>query len=231
MDMPGFNPALFGKSFHEFVSAEMEMLGFLAPYLHVITLAILALVFIYGNRFRRLFVAYFTLQWSFFFGYWGIYGIIFWMQKGIGYLAMYIAAPVLLGFILWQWLKENVEPRIDLDFHGVTWWRWAVLLIAAWGFWYPSYVWGQGFVFRAEDLLFSNYGLMPCPTTMVVLSVFTLSYPRGNRTLFNLFTAYAFFIGIACVASGWFPDIPFVVLGIYGIGLITANRLKWKLAT
>lgn len=226
--MNGFNPAEFGAGFHEFVTRESEILGFLSPYLHIITLIIVVLAFIYGNRFRLVFIIYFTLEWLLLFGYWGIYSIIFWLQKDILFLAMFIACPVLLAFILWQWIKEIVSPSIDLDFRNIIPWRWPVLLIAAWGFWYPAYVWGEGLILQGSDLLFSNYGLMPCPTTMVVLSLFSLNYPRGNRTLFNLLSVYAIFIGIGSVAAGWFPDIPFIILGVYGLGLILWNKFGKK---
>jgi hypothetical protein len=222
--MHNFNPAEFGTAFHQFVTAEWEMLGFLAPYLHILTIIVLVLVFIYGNRFKMVFIIYFTLEWLLLFGYWGIYGIIYWWQKDILFLAMFIACPVLLGFIVWQWIREIIKPGIDLDYHRVKYWRWPVLLIAIWGFWYPAYVWGQGFVLQAKDLLFSNYGLMPCPTTMVVLSLLTLNYPRGNRTLFNLLSIFSVVIGIGSVASGWLPDIPFIILGVYGAVLILLNR-------
>jgi hypothetical protein len=65
---------------------------------------------------------------------------------------------------------------------------------------------------------------MPCPTTMVVLSLLTLNYPRGNRTLFNLLSIFSVVIGIGSVASSWLPDIPFIILGVYGAGLILLNR-------
>jgi hypothetical protein len=223
--MSGFDPAEFGSRFHEFVTGEVELLGVLAPYLHIISIIIIVLVFIKGNQFRSLFILYFTLQWILLFGYWGVYGAIYWAQTGPAYLAVYGITPVLLGLITWQWLKEIRKPTIDMNFRGTVYWKWWALLIGAWGFWYPAYVWGQGISFQTKDLLFSNYGLMPCPTTMVVLSLMTLNYPRGNRTLFNLLTAYAILIGIGSVASGWLPDIPFILLGFYSLGLITMNRI------
>ncbi len=224
--MSVFDPAVFGMAFHRFVTQESEMLGFLSPWLHVITVIVLALIFIRSNRAGRFFIIYFTLQWAFLFGYWGVYGIIYWAKEGLVYLAAFIASPILLAFILWQWIREIFRPSLNMDFQSAAPWRWIVLIILAWGFWYPAYVWGEGFIFQARDLLYSNYGLMPCPTTMVILSLLSLSYPRTNRVLFNLLAAYAVFIGSGSVLAGWLPDIPFVVLGLYCFGLSIINRIK-----
>ena len=60
---------------------------------------------------------------------------------------------------------------------------------------------------------------------MVVLSLMTLKYPIGNKKLFNLFTVYALILGTATVLSGWLPDIPFIILGIYSLYLILYNKV------
>ena len=95
-----------------------------------------------------------------------------------------------------------------------------ILLIVLWGFWYPTYIYGEGFTFSWRDLLLSNLGLMPRPTTMVALGIFTLKYPAGNRRLFKLLTAFALVIGPPTVAAGWYPDIPLIMIGLYGLILI-----------
>ena len=61
---------------------------------------------------------------------------------------------------------------------------------------------------------------------MFVLSIMTMKYPEGNRKLFKLFTVYALFIGTATVMSGWLPDIPFIVLGLYSLILII--KAQWQ---
>ena len=61
---------------------------------------------------------------------------------------------------------------------------------------------------------------------MFVLALFTLNYPRGNRTLFHLMTIYALLIGTATVLTGWLPDIPFILIGLYSLCLIWIHRTK-----
>lgn len=222
-----FDPAVFGEGFHRFVEFEYRLFGAaLAPLLHIASFVILLLVFWRGNKFKKLFTVFYTLNWIFLFGYWGVYAVIYWAKIGMVYLLSYIAAPVLLALIAVSWMRELYLKRIDLDFRHIAAYRWAVLPVLLWGFWYPSYQYGQGFIPSAGDLLFSYYGLMPCPTTMVVLSLFTLNYPRGNRALFHLMTAYALLIGTATVLTGWLPDIPFILIGVYALTLILINKEK-----
>ena len=222
-----FDPAVFGQGFHYFVELEFQLFGkVLAPLLHIVSFCIILLVFWRGNKVRFLFTALFTLNWLFLFGYWGVFAVVYWANIGIIYLAVFIAAPVLLTLIAVNWFRELSLKRIDLDFNNTAKIRWAVILILLWGFWYPTYIYGQGFVFNFGDLLFSYYGLMPCPTTMVVLSLFTLNYPKGNRTLFNLMTVYALFVGTATVLTGWLPDIPFILIGLYAFILILIDRFR-----
>jgi len=220
-----FDPKIFGMGFHKFVSMEFEMFGsVLSPILHLATLVILFLVFRHGNKYRKLFTVYFLLNWVFLLVYWGVLASIYWAKIGAVYLLNFVAVPILLTFIVVNWIKEFINPKIDLDFSKVKKPRFIVLLILIWGFWYPTYIYSQGFVFKPLDLLYSYYGLMPCPTTMVVLSLLTLKYPKSNNSLYNLLTAYAIFIGIPTVATGWLPDIPLIILGLYAFSLVLFHK-------
>lgn len=222
-----FDPSVFGLAFHRFVELEYQIFGRVgAPLLHVLTLILLAAVIWRGNRARLPFVIFFTLNWLFLFGFWGVFAVFYWAKIGVVYLLTYIAAPILLALITINWILELFQKKIDLDIKHSLKSRWVVLPIIVWGLWYPTFLYGQGFVFKISDLLFSYYGLMPCPTTMVVLGIFTLNYPKGNRRLFHLMTVYALLIGSATVLTGWLPDIPFILIGLYSLGLIMTHRPK-----
>jgi hypothetical protein len=221
-----FDPKVFGEGFHRFVQMEIDIFRIpLSIIFHIVTLVILYLVFRYGNKYRKLFAGYFAFNWLFLFSYWGVYSIFYWSKIGTLYLANFALTPILLGFIVFYWIKEIINPKFDLDFKNVKGYKFVVLLITIWGFWYPTYIYGQGFIFSIKDTLLSNYGLMPCPTTMFVLSLMTLKYPNVNKGLFNLFTAYSIFLGTATVLSGWLPDIPFIIIGIYSLYLILYNKI------
>lgn len=219
-----FDPEIFGKAFHNFVQEETKLFGNWTLFFHIVTLVILFLVWKYRNKYRKLFSVYFALNWSFLFGYWGIYAIFYWYKIGIIYLASFIFAPVLLLLILLSWIKEIFSPKVEFDFSKTKKWKFWVIFLLLWGFLYPTYIYGKSFVFNITDFLFSLYGLMPCPTTMVILSILSLNYPKTNKKLFKLMTLYALIIGTASVTSGWLPDIPFVALGIYCWVLILKNK-------
>jgi hypothetical protein len=222
-----FDPQVFGEGFHRFVQMEVNLFSIpLGIIFHVVSLIILLLVFSKGNKYKKLFIYYFTINWIFLFGYWGIFAVIYWSKIGLPYLATYSLTPVLLGLIVFHWIKEIRNSRIDLNLKTTPGFRFVILIILVWGLWYPTYVYGEGFAFKLKDIVLSNYGLMPCPTTMVVLSLMTLNYPYTNKNLYNLFTVYALFIGTATVISGWLPDIPFIFLGLYSLSLILLNKLK-----
>lgn len=220
-----FDPKVFGEGFHRFVQMEIDLFSIpLGIIFHIATLVILVLVFAGGNKYQKLFAIYFAVNWIFLFGYWGIYAIFYWSKIGLPYLAAYSITPVLLGLIVFHWSKEIHNSKIDLNLKKIKMPRLIILIILIWGFWYPTYIYSEGFVFKISDVIFSNYGLMPCPTTMVVLSLMTLKYPGTNKNLYNLFTVYALFIGTATVLSGWLPDIPFILLGLYALSLMLFKK-------
>lgn len=130
---------------------------------------------------------------------------------------------------MFQWIKELRNPRIDLEFTGIRKWGLLVAIpIMVFGFWYPTYVYGVGFSILPKDLLFSFYGLMPCPTTMVVLGLLSLKYPRGNRSLFNALTLFAVWIGTAQILISYVPDYPLALIGYFSLGLIILNKYMWR---
>lgn len=218
----------FGISMGQLVAQYRSTYAWLAPLPHIITLALLYLVFRYGQRWRRAFTVYFTVNYLWlmvFVGGW--FSFQLYQRMGIPALAMYGATPLLLLHVLWQWLQEFKNPRLDFDFRRFEKWRLLLALPAlVWGFWYPPYEWGVGLNFDPRELLCGAYGLMGCPTTMVALAVLFLKYPAGNRPLFYALMVYALCIGAAMVALKYVPDIPFFLLGLASLGLVAGCRLK-----
>ena len=94
------------------------------------------------------------------------------------------------------------------------------------GFWYPTYMWADGFRFLLSDGLFSAFGLMPCPTTMVALGLLTILYPNVNKGLYFSLTLFAVMVGTAQMAIGYVPDYPLAFLGYYALVLMIVDRVK-----
>jgi hypothetical protein len=220
----------FGKALGQLVSEYRTAFAGVALLWHLSTLAVLCLVVRYGNRYRRLFAVYFALAYAWLVVFVGVWmSVQLFERMGAVALVVYGATPAFLLVILFGWLRELRSPRLDLDLRNIERWR---LLVAVpmflWGFWYPPYIFGERLVFDPAELLFGAYGLMGCPTTMVVLSLLFLTYPSGNRRLFHLLTAYAVLVGAAMIALRYVPDIPFFVLGIASVALIVWSRLPHR---
>lgn len=224
--MSGLDPATFGMAFEKLVVEYQNGIGFwLAPVFHIATILILLLIIKYGNRYRKAFVVYFMLNYLWIFIYAGIVmSFLFYREIGIWSLAFWSIIPVLIGVIVFQWIKELKSPKVDLDFTSTRKWRLLIIPIIIFGFWYPTYVCGAGFSMLSKDLLFSCYGLMPCPTTMVVLGLLSLKYPYGNKSLFNALTLFAICIGTAQILIGYVPDYPLAIIGYLSLGLIILNK-------
>jgi hypothetical protein len=220
----------FGKTIGQLVTEYRTTFAWVALLWHLSTFALLYLIFRYGNRYRRAFATYFALNYAWlvaFVGVWMSVGL--YQRMGMVALAVYGATPVFLLIILYQWYRELRNPRLDLDFKHIEKWRLLVAVpMVVWGLWYPPYIFGVRLVFDPAELLFGAYGLMGCPVTMVALSLLFLKYPAGNRTLFNLLTAYAVMVGAAMVALLYVPDIPFFFLGLASLALIVRTKLRGR---
>lgn len=220
--------AKFGMLMGQLVVEYRNTYAWLSPLPHLGTIVLLYLVLRYGQRYRRAFTLYFLLNcvWLVVFvGGW--FSVHLYQRMGIVALGMYGGTPILLLAILYQWVQELRQPRLDLDFTRFNKWRLLISIpVFLWGFWYPPYEWGVRLVFDPKELLFGAYGLMGCPTTMVPLSVLFLKYPAGNRPLFYFLTVYAVVIGAAMVALKYVPDIPFFFIGLASLALIISTRLK-----
>jgi hypothetical protein len=220
----------FGMLMGQLVAEYRNTYAWLAPLPHLATLLLLYLIFRYGQRYQRAFTLYFIINYIWmviFVGGW--FSFQLYQHMGIAALGMYGATPILLLIILYQWVQEFRNPRLDLDFAQFNKWR---LLVAVpmliWGFWYPPYEWGVRLIFDPKELLFGAYGLMGCPTTMIPLSILFLKYPAGNRPLFYALTVYAVCVGAAMVALQYLPDIPFFFIGLMSLGLIIWSRFREK---
>jgi hypothetical protein len=218
----------FGKTLGQLVGQYRTAFAPMALIWHLATLVVVYLVVRYGNRYRRVFAAYFALNYA-----WLVASVGIWMSAqlyasmGAVALAVYGATPVFLMVIFYQWIQELRAPKLDLDFRGIQKWRLLVSVpMLVWGFWYPPYIFGVRLVLDPSELLFGAYGLMGCPTTMVALSLLFLKYPAGNLRLFHLLTGYAVIVGAAMVALLYVPDIPFFVLGLASLTLIISTMRK-----
>lgn len=222
-----FSPSLFGRSFGEITTEYLDGPGrFISPVFHLVALILLILILTGGNQHRNKFTLYYLINYIWIFLYVGLYmSYLFFEKMGISFLIFWGAIPFLLAFILFNWFKELKAGRNNLIFSKIPYYRYIILPFILYGFWYPTYLWGSGFHFMIRDFLFSSYGLMPCPTTIVVLSLLTLKYPDVNRGLFYSLTLFSVVVGTAQFAIGYVPDYPLAILGYYSTVLIIVDAI------
>ena len=226
--MNNFSPELFGRSFGEITMDYIHGIGrFISPIFHIIALIIIILVIIRGNKRIKYFTIYFIINYIWLFIFVGLYmSFLLFKKMGIAFLIYWGPVPFLLLFILLRWIKELKTQKNNLNFKNIHFYRYIVIPVILFGFWYPSYIWNFGFTFSLKDILFSSFGLMPCPTTMVVLSLLTLKYPDVNKGLFYSLTLFAVMIGTAQLAIGYVADYLLAFLGYYSAFLILLDRIN-----
>jgi hypothetical protein len=224
--MPGFEFMQFGITMGQLVAQYRSTYAWLAALPHIAILVLFYLILRHGNRYGRAYTIYNIVSYIWlliFVGGW--FSVKLYQQLGPIGLGLYIATPILLVVILYQWIQDLRNPRLDLDLSHVSAWRWAIVIpILVWGYWYPPYEWGVRLIFAPRELLFGAYGLMGCPTTMVALAILFLKYPAGNRPLFYALATFATVIGLAMVATGYIPDIPLLFIGLSSLALILLSR-------
>jgi len=189
-------------------------------------LIIIILVIIRGNKRIKYFTIYFIINYLWLFIFVGLYmSFLLFRKMGIAFLIYWGPVPFLLLYILLRWIKELKTQQNNLNFKNIPFYRYIVIPVILFGFWYPSYIWNFGFTFSLKDILFSSYGLMPCPTTMVVLRLLTLKYPDVNKGLFHSLTLFSIMVGTAQFAIGYIPDYPLAILGYYCLILILLEKI------
>ncbi|MCL6613750.1 MAG: DUF6064 family protein [Firmicutes bacterium] len=226
--MTGFNPADFGRAFDKIQMDYQTGIGtYLAPVFHIVAFLLICYLFISKKKHKNFFNIWFTINYLWILLYVGIYMFYqFYQEIGKWSIVFWGIMPLLLTNILFNWIRESIHPKTNYNFTYNTKWRFLIIPLVVFGFWYPTYIYGHGFVFLAKDLLFSFFGLMPCPTTIVTLGLLTIQYPDVNKGLFNALTLFALWIGTLQILIGYVPDYPLAIVGYYSLILIIKNHLK-----
>lgn len=225
------DPAVFGMVFDRTVNAYQSGIGsVVAPIFHLATIILFFMVLKYGNMHKKLFSISFTTIYFWIFLYVGLFMFYkFFQEMGMACFAFWTPLPFLLGNVLWKWFKEIKDEELDLDISGAKLWRILVVIpIMVFGFFYPTFIWGKGFFFHLKDLLFSFYGIMPCPTTMVVLGFMTINYPKVNKRLYNALTLFAVWVGTLQLLLGYLPDYPLALIGYYALFIKAFHYIQGK---
>jgi len=202
----------------------------LSPIIHVVTLALLFALFLYGSRVGRVADAFFAILFLF---------IAF--SNHIAVTDTYELAvvtgnlvPILIVGLLWVW--EVYKPQNNYVFERLPAWRYWVLPFAFLAFWSPIDA-QLNPDFNPLLLLNSSFGVMYCPTTPVIIALLTLIYPRINvivlratsfvGLIMGLFNLMSYFIMPGYTLWNLVLHTPLIFISLYSLlipVLVKTNR-------
>jgi hypothetical protein len=201
----------------------------LSPIVHIVIVALLVALILYGSRAGRVVDAFFATLFLF---------IAF--SNHIAVTDTYGLAivtgnlvPVLIVGLFWVW--EVYRPKNDYVFTRLPTWRYWVLPFAFLAFWSP--IDNQlNPNFNPLLLLNSSFGVMYCPTTPVVVALLTLIYPKVNtyvlRTtsfvglIIGLFNAMSYFTMPGYTLWNLILHTPLILISLYGLMIPILARPK-----
>jgi hypothetical protein len=192
----------------------------LSPIVHIVTVALLVALYLYGSKAGRAVDAFFAILFLF---------IAF--SNHITVTDTYGLAivtgnmvPVLVVGLFWVW--EVYKPKNDYVFKRLPAWRYWVLPLAFLAFWSPINA-QLNSDFNPLLLLTSSFGVMYCPTTPVIVALLTLIYPRVNtyvlRTtsfvglIMGLFNVMSYFTMPGYTLWNLVLHTPLIFISLYGL--------------
>jgi hypothetical protein len=192
----------------------------LSPIVHIVTVALLVALYLYGSKAGRIVDAFFAILFLF---------IAF--SNHIAVTDNYGLAvvtgnlvPVLIVGLFWVW--EVYKPENNFVFERLPAWRYWVLPFAFLAFWSPINA-QLNPDFNPSLLLTSSFGVMYCPTTPVIIALLTLIYPMVNRYVLRTTSFIGLVIGLFNVMSYFtMPGYtlwnlvlhtPLILISLYGL--------------
>ncbi len=199
----------------------------LSPAIHVITVLLLVVVYLYGAKMGRIVDAYFGLLILFM-------AVSNHIATTEDYGLVIVAGNLVPIFIVGLfWMLEVFKPKNEYVFRRLPVWRYWVVPFVVLAFWSPIRP-DLSPDFNPLLLLTSSFGVMYCPTTPFIVALLTLIYPRANVLLLRVTSFVGLFIGIFNVMSYFLMPgytlwnlilhIPLVTISAYGLAL--ANIVK-----
>jgi hypothetical protein len=192
----------------------------LSPFVHVVTVALLVALYLYGSRAGRIVDAFFAVLFLFmaFSNHIAVtdtYGL----AVVTGNLV-----PIFIVGVFWVW--EVYWPRNDYVFERLPAWRYWVLPFAFLAFWSPVNA-QLNPDFNPLLLLNSSFGVMYCPTTPVIIALLTLIYPNVNTHVLRVTSFVGLMVGLFNVMSYFmmpgytlwnlFLHTPLALISLYGL--------------
>jgi hypothetical protein len=168
------------------------------PYFHVAMLLLFGALFIWRNRFGKVFSVIVGLHFL----------VILYMQTGAitdkyG-LVFYPNAFIMFIFIALGWFWEAKIREIDYTFKPLPPQHWLVVAAAIFSFWNPD----KAGDYRLILFLTSTSPIAYCMISTIYLALLCALFPRVNLPLFRVTSFISILIGIVTLGMGFFMDPP-----------------------
>lgn len=195
-------------------------------YFQLFAIIALLLLFIFQNKFAKVFNIYVFLSY-----------IAFAVMQNIAFTENYGFSVVTINilmflFVAYAWLKEVLKPENDYTFSNLNWKESWLIPLAFIAFWAPL---SNGiFDFNPKHLLYSGSSLAFCLMTPVFLTIMTLNIPKINVITYRITAIIGVIIGFYNMMNFQNPKMtnlailhfPLLFISIYA--LIRSYKIKNK---
>jgi hypothetical protein len=196
----------------------------LYPVFKILPILLLACLMLFGNKAGKPFAFFAALSYS-------LFGFFQGISRGGPFGTGICLAHVGISLaIAGAWLGEAASSQNDYARRGRPWWKYWVLIPAAFAYWEPANPLTGMPDFDPVLILTSGAGLAFCMMTPLYLAVLILLHPKVNRILFAMTSTVGVLYALGNMAlvviypapSAWWIGslhIPLLVLSAYGLVL------------
>jgi len=192
-------------------------LGMAEYYIYFQLLAIFMLVglFVWKNRFARIFNWYVFISYLLFAG---LQNMALTEKYGLSIVTINV---VMFLFVAFVWLKEIIKPQNDYSFQNVQWKDSWLIILSVIAFWIPLK--NGNFDFNPIHFINNGSSLAFCMMTPVFLTIMTLNYPRINMVTYRITALIGIIIGLYNMMNFQDPrtinlaiiHLPLIIISIY----------------
>jgi len=182
------------------------------PAVKILTLLLIAGLFVFKNKIARFVLGFFTLL--------SLFVAVF---QNMGFTNTY-GFSVLIGNVMLQIVAaaflfyETITAKSDFSHPGRPWWKYMVIPFALFAFWMPMNQ--QGGPDFNPLLIITNESMVTyCMLTPVMISILTLYHPSVNRPVLRVISFIAMLYGIMNFITWFFINPEFWWIGVLHIPL------------
>lgn len=193
-------------------------------YFQILAIAMLILLFIFKNNFKKNFTLYVTASYiAFAF----IQNVAITEKYGFSVATINV---IMFLFVACVWVMELLKSENDYSFSNLSWKHSWLIILALIAFWLPL---EKGkFDFSLSHFLYSGSSLAFCMMTPVFLAIMTINFPKINIVTYRITAIVGLIIGFYNMMNFQNPHtvnlaimhLPLLIISLYA--MIRSYKLK-----